>query len=61
VFQGWHFMSHTPWAGIIVWFSMFLTAMVFYGRARLDPTVELHPDRMLNVTQATPLAAPAKP
>jgi membrane-associated PAP2 superfamily phosphatase len=39
VFQGWHFMSHTFWAGIIVWFAMFLTAMVFYGRKRLDGTL----------------------
>ena len=37
IFQGWHFMSHTPWAGVIVWFSTFGTAMAFYGRARLDP------------------------
>ncbi|WP_447652307.1 phosphatase PAP2 family protein [Pseudomonas abietaniphila] len=37
IFQGWHFMSHTPWAGVIVWFSTFFTAMAFYGRARLDP------------------------
>jgi membrane-associated PAP2 superfamily phosphatase len=36
VFQGWHFMSHTFWAGIIVWFAMFFTALVFYGRKRLD-------------------------
>jgi membrane-associated PAP2 superfamily phosphatase len=37
IFQGWHFMSHTPWAGVIVWLSSFGTAMAFYGRARLDP------------------------
>jgi membrane-associated PAP2 superfamily phosphatase len=36
VLQGWHFMSHTFWAGIIVWYSSFLTAWVFYGRKRLD-------------------------
>ncbi len=41
VLQGWHFMSHTFWAGIIVWFSTFLTAMVFYGRKRLDGTLGL--------------------
>ncbi|WP_268800951.1 phosphatase PAP2 family protein [Pseudomonas huanghezhanensis] len=44
IFQGWHFMSHTPWAGVIVWFSMFFTAMAFYGRARLDPDY-VAPDR----------------
>jgi hypothetical protein len=43
VLQGWHFMSHTFWAGIIVWFSMLLTALAFYGRARLDPGIELKP------------------
>lgn len=37
IFQGWHFMSHTPWAGVIVWLSSFGTAMAFYGRAQLDP------------------------
>lgn len=43
VLQGWHFMSHTFWAGIIVWFSMFLTAMAFYGRRRLDPAIQSAP------------------
>jgi membrane-associated PAP2 superfamily phosphatase len=43
VLQGWHFMSHTFWAGIIVWFSMFLTAMAFYGRKRLDPALPFQP------------------
>ncbi|MDD1964552.1 phosphatase PAP2 family protein [Pseudomonas putida] len=43
VLQGWHFMSHTFWAGIIVWFSMFLTAMAFYGRRRLDPAIQPSP------------------
>lgn len=60
VFQGWHFMSHTPWAGIIVWFSMFLTAMVFYGRARLDPSVALQPERTLIATPTTTVASPAQ-
>lgn len=31
VLQGWHFMSHTPWAGVIVWLSALLTALAFYG------------------------------
>jgi membrane-associated PAP2 superfamily phosphatase len=31
VVQGWHFMSHTFWAGIFVWLSTLLTAMAFYG------------------------------
>ena len=36
VLQGWHFMSHTLWAGIIVWFCALLTALLFYGRAALQ-------------------------
>lgn len=36
VLQGWHFMSHTFWAGIIVWFCALLTALLFYGRAALQ-------------------------
>lgn len=31
VLQGWHFMSHTFWAGIFVWLSTLFTAMAFYG------------------------------
>ena len=53
VFQGWHFMSHTPWAGIMVWFSTFLTAMAFYGRTRLDASVQLAAEgRPINPTIA---------
>jgi hypothetical protein len=29
-------MSHTFWAGIFVWLACLLTALAFYGRARLD-------------------------
>ncbi|WP_347903929.1 phosphatase PAP2 family protein [Pseudomonas purpurea] len=36
VFQGWHYMSHTFWAGIFIWLTCLLTALAFYGRARLD-------------------------
>ena len=39
VLQGWHYMSHTFWAGIFVWLSCLLTALAFYGRARLDVPV----------------------
>jgi membrane-associated PAP2 superfamily phosphatase len=35
VLQGWHYMSHTFWAGIFVWLACLLTALAFYGRARL--------------------------
>ena len=36
VLQGWHYMSHTFWAGIFVWLTCLLTALVFYGRGRLE-------------------------
>ncbi len=35
IFQGWHFMSHTFWAGVIVWISTLLTALAFYGWQQL--------------------------
>lgn len=40
VLQGWHYMSHTFWAGIFVWLSTFLVALVFYGRTQLDTEAE---------------------
>jgi membrane-associated PAP2 superfamily phosphatase len=39
VLQGWHYMSHTFWAGIFVWLACLLTALAFYGRARLEQPV----------------------
>ncbi len=39
VFQGWHYMSHTLWSGIFVWLSTLLTALAFYGRAKLEQPV----------------------
>jgi membrane-associated PAP2 superfamily phosphatase len=39
VLQGWHFMSHTLWAGLFVWFSTWLSAVLFYGRAALQAPV----------------------
>ena len=36
VLQGWHYMSHTFWAAIVVWLTCWLTALAFYGRARLE-------------------------
>ncbi|MCI3946107.1 phosphatase PAP2 family protein [Pseudomonas syringae] len=39
VLQGWHFMSHTFWAGIVVWLSSLLVALCFYGRARLQQPI----------------------
>jgi hypothetical protein len=32
-------MSHTFWAGIFVWLACLLTALAFYGRARLEQPV----------------------
>jgi membrane-associated PAP2 superfamily phosphatase len=49
VLQGWHYMSHTFWAGIFVWLACLLTALAFYGRARLEqPVLQRHeqPERM---------------
>jgi membrane-associated PAP2 superfamily phosphatase len=40
VLQGWHFMSHTLWAGLFVWFSTWFTALLFYGRAALQAPVQ---------------------
>ena len=39
VYGTWHYMSHTFWAGIFVWLACLLTALAFYGRARLDVPV----------------------
>lgn len=61
VFQGWHFMSHTFWAGIIVWFSMFFTALAFYGRARLDASLPLVPPTRALKPQLPPTATPTQP
>lgn len=36
VLQGWHYMSHTFWAGIFVWLTTWLTALFFYGRLALQ-------------------------
>lgn len=42
--QGWHFVSHTLWSGVLVWLSMFGTALAFYGRERLSkPLSSEHP------------------
>ncbi|MBC3953432.1 phosphatase PAP2 family protein [Pseudomonas triticifolii] len=45
VLQGWHFMSHTFWAAIVVWLSMLLVALCFYGRSRLQQPLSYAPDR----------------
>ncbi|MFJ4386000.1 phosphatase PAP2 family protein [Pseudomonas sp. NPDC089408] len=36
VLQGWHYMSHTFWAGIFVWLTTWITALFFYGRVALQ-------------------------
>lgn len=55
VLQGWHYMSHTFWAGIFVWLTTWLTAMLFYGRAALQA-----PARR-KATEAPELAISAMP
>lgn len=44
VVQGWHFMSHTFWAGIFVWLSTLFTAMAFYGRTLQGRSPTTEPD-----------------
>ncbi|WP_426139541.1 phosphatase PAP2 family protein [Pseudomonas sp. DWP3-1-2] len=39
VVQGWHYFSHTLWAGIFVWLSTLLSALFFYGRSRLQQPI----------------------
>lgn len=46
VLQGWHYMSHTFWAGIFVWLSCWLMALLFYGREALEQPV-LKPQRAM--------------
>lgn len=54
VLQGWHYMSHTFWAGIFVWLACLLTALAFYGRARLDrPVLQKHEQRVAEVATAS--------
>ncbi len=36
VLQGWHYMSHTFWAGIVVWLASWVMALLFYGRPALQ-------------------------
>ncbi|HKS11503.1 MAG TPA: phosphatase PAP2 family protein [Pseudomonas sp.] len=36
VVQGWHYMSHTFWAGIFVWLTAWVSALMFYGRPALQ-------------------------
>ncbi|MCP2076094.1 UNVERIFIED_ORG: membrane-associated PAP2 superfamily phosphatase [Pseudomonas lini] len=43
VLQGWHYMSHTFWAGIFVWLSCWLMALVFYGREALEQPLSKRP------------------
>ncbi|WP_447889922.1 phosphatase PAP2 family protein [Pseudomonas hormoni] len=48
VLQGWHYMSHTLWAGIFVWLACLLTALAFYGRARLElPVLQKHKEPLV--------------
>lgn len=36
VLQGWHYMSHTLWAGVTVWLATLAVAAMFYSRAQLQ-------------------------
>lgn len=55
VLQGWHFMSHTLWSGIIVWLGALLTALAFYGWQALalparDPMLQVDRNRSARTT-----------
>lgn len=43
VLQGWHYMSHTFWAGIVVWLASWASALLFYGRLALQGQQGLNP------------------
>ncbi|MFK8329578.1 phosphatase PAP2 family protein [Pseudomonas sp. BJa5] len=53
VLQGWHYMSHTFWAGIFVWLTTWLTALCFYGRQALQAPVR----RVTRASQAPAVSA----
>lgn len=55
VLQGWHYMSHTFWAGIFVWLPTWLTALFFYGRQALQAPARRHTTALpRSVISATP-------
>jgi membrane-associated PAP2 superfamily phosphatase len=51
VLQGWHFMSHTFWAGVIVWIGALLTALAFYGWRQLATSVAQTPSHIAAVAR----------
>lgn len=53
VLQGWHYMSHTLWSGIFVWLACLLTALAFYGWARLALPVLGRREQVLSRVAAT--------
>ncbi len=53
VLQGWHYMSHTFWAGLFVWLTTWITALFFYGRQALQAPVS----RCIHTLPATALSA----
>jgi membrane-associated PAP2 superfamily phosphatase len=55
VLQGWHYMSHTLWAGIVVWLSTLAVALAFYGRGQLQQPL-LAPVRAQAPGASTPIA-----
>ncbi|MDO7930085.1 phosphatase PAP2 family protein [Pseudomonas sp. KFB-139] len=60
VLQGWHFMSHTFWSGILVWLTMLLTALFFYGRPALQASLEPGNNQLNPLPTSTPYP-PASP
>ncbi|MBM3113686.1 phosphatase PAP2 family protein [Pseudomonas sp. P66] len=60
VLQGWHYMSHTFWAGIFVWLSSWLTALFFYGRLALQAPA-LRPPKILPTLSVSAMPASLRP
>ena len=57
VLQGWHYMSHTFWAGIFVWLTSWATALLFYGRPALQAALvrpQRNPSPQTSRLQQTP-------
>ncbi|MFF7709960.1 phosphatase PAP2 family protein [Pseudomonas sp. NPDC007930] len=49
VLQGWHFMSHTLWAAVIVWLPSFGMALACYGRAALEQPLARRRERSVGI------------
>lgn len=55
VLQGWHYLSHTFWAGIFVWLSTLLVALFFYGRSALQQPIRSKAEPRLEPALISPV------